>query len=89
MNLTVSLGQWVTNLAALTSLGAFIKSLCPGHHTLINSAYLGLNWVSVVFIFLVRLGFELRTSAFAKEAFYHLSHISSPFCRGLFGDRIS
>jgi hypothetical protein len=33
----------------------------------------------VLFLFLVKLGFELRASALAKQAIYHLSHASSPF----------
>jgi hypothetical protein len=36
------------------------------------------------FLFLVGLGFELRL--LAKQLIYHLSHTSSPFCSGYFGE---
>jgi hypothetical protein len=35
--------------------------------------------------FLVVLGFELKVT---KQALYHLSHTSIPFCSGHFGDRV-
>jgi hypothetical protein len=41
------------------------------------------------FSFLVGLGFELRASGLAKQAFYCLSHTSSPFYSGYFGGRVS
>jgi hypothetical protein len=34
--------------------------------------------ISLKKIFLAGLGFELRASHFAKQAFYHLSHTSGP-----------
>jgi hypothetical protein len=37
----------------------------------------------------VGLEFELRASSFAKQGFYHLSHTSSSFCSGYFGDGVS
>jgi hypothetical protein len=36
----------------------------------------------------VGLEFELRAYVFAKQALYHLSHTSSPFCSGYFADGI-
>jgi hypothetical protein len=30
-----------------------------------------------------------RDFALTKQALYHLSHTSSPFCSGYFGDRVS
>jgi hypothetical protein len=36
--------------------------------------------------FTVGLVFELRAFTLAKQALYHLSHTSSPFCSGYFGD---
>jgi hypothetical protein len=38
------------------------------------------------FFFLVGLGFGLRP---AKQVFYCLSHTSSPFCSGYFGDGVT
>jgi hypothetical protein len=32
---------------------------------------------------------DSRGFAFAKQVLYHLSHTSSPFCSGYFGDRVS
>jgi hypothetical protein len=37
-----------------------------------------------LFLFIGRTGFEI-----AKQVLYHLSHTSSPFCSGYFGDGIS
>jgi hypothetical protein len=39
-----------------------------------------------LFIFLVGLEFELRSSRLQCRRLYHLSHTSSPFCSGYFGD---
>jgi hypothetical protein len=43
----------------------------------------------LLFYFLMELVFEFCTSALAKQALYHLSHTSSPFCSGYFGDGVS
>jgi hypothetical protein len=34
------------------------------------------------------LGFELKALPVAKQVLYYLSHISSPFCSGYFGDGV-
>jgi hypothetical protein len=47
---------------------------------------LGVLFVSVWFWVLVGLRFEFRA---CKAALYHLSHTSSPFCSGCFGDGVS
>jgi hypothetical protein len=39
-----------------------------------------------LFFFLLGLGFELIVSHLQNRAPYHLSHTSSPFCSGYFGD---
>jgi hypothetical protein len=48
------------------------------------------NKVSFIVIpppfFLLGLGFELRALVFAKQELYHMSHTSSPFSSGYFGD---
>jgi hypothetical protein len=41
-----------------------------------------------VFSFLVGLGFKLKTSNLEKQVLYCLSHTSSPFCSGYFGDGV-
>jgi hypothetical protein len=40
-----------------------------------------------VCLFFVEVGLELRASCLLKQLLYHLSHASSPFCSGSFGDR--
>jgi hypothetical protein len=40
-----------------------------------------------LFLFLVELEFELRTS-FLQSILYHLNHTFSLFCSGLFGDGV-
>jgi hypothetical protein len=40
-------------------------------------------------IFLVGLGFDFKSFELAKQALYHLSYTSSPFCSGYFEDGIS
>jgi hypothetical protein len=55
---------------------------------------LKLNFKSSVFFlsfFLAALGFKLRALCFilARQALYHLSPISSPFCSGYFGHMVS
>jgi hypothetical protein len=39
-----------------------------------------------IFFFNVRLGFEFRALCMQSRPLYCLSHISSPFCSGYFGD---
>jgi hypothetical protein len=39
-----------------------------------------------LFVCLLRLGFSPQGFMLAKQVLYHLSHISSPFCYGYFGD---
>jgi hypothetical protein len=41
-------------------------------------------------LFLAVLRFEFRASqVLIRQVLYHLSHASSPFCCGYFGDRVS
>jgi hypothetical protein len=42
-----------------------------------------------IYLFLTVLGFELRALALARQAFYHLSHSTSPFLWGFFQGRVS
>jgi hypothetical protein len=48
--------------------------------------------VPYLFFFLVGLGFDLHfmlaEQVLAKQAFYHLSHTSSPFCSHYFEDGV-
>jgi hypothetical protein len=37
---------------------------------------------------LVELGFDFRASYLAQQELYYLSHTSSPFCSGYFGDSL-
>jgi hypothetical protein len=43
-------------------------------------------WVSLFFSW---TEFEIMIFALAKQELYHLSHTSSPFCSGYFGDGVS
>jgi hypothetical protein len=54
-----------------------------------SSGLLRINLIIIIiifFFFLVGLVFELRALHLAKQALYLLSHASSSFCSGYFGD---
>jgi hypothetical protein len=46
-------------------------------------------FVVVVFCFVCGTGICAKGFALAKQVLYHLSHFSSPFCSGDFGDGVS
>jgi hypothetical protein len=73
------LQAWVdTHTTCVPSQGPGLQK--PGHHP-VGQALLFFSF----FFLLVGLGFELGS----KQALYRLSHTSSPFCSGYFGDGLS